>query len=375
MNIVLVQFYPYHEEVLAPQINFLHHDEHKLYIAAPESVFKNDYLINLKEYFVPVLFKNTYHRKFSFFFRIFSILKKYKILFKYHNKYHFDMIIFNTITKNFHYYLINKYFKNIKKIQIIHNSYPIIKNKGKYLKLFYMNLFLSRDIHKYFLESLNLDNDDNLTGWFCPLLSDDNINKKNISINFNDSYINIVIPGVVNEERRNYNSLFNALEKYRNNTHLKFKVYLLGKISKEMIDKLINKGINDLLTYYTEFVSGDDMLNCIKNADAVAFLLDSKLGDNFSYYNKNKVSGNTNLCLSFGTPCIVSDEYLLENALKNKAIIYPNDNIDIIFDNIENGIVTKESLKELRSLNIDSQYSFSFQKKQYLKALGLTNAN
>jgi hypothetical protein len=370
MNIALVQFYSYHEEVLSPQIDFLRH-EHKLFIAAPSSVINNDYISCYKEQFEPILFKKNGS---SFLARLFSIFGKYIILNKAHKKYNFDIIIFNTITKYFHIKLINFFFKDIKKIHIIHNGklYKSKLKRAKYLNNFYTNLFISHDIYNKFHDLSKNDKKTPSINWFCPLLPSDIIkdyNSKNIVLNEND--INIVIPGSVDIKRRNYFSLFKALEKYKNKNSLKFKIFLLGKIKPDTLDYLKLKGIDSLITYFTEYVGGHDMLYCVKKADAVAFLLDSGMGKSFLDYNSYKLPGAVNLCLTFSTPCIVSNELKLEFSLHDKAMFYMKDNIDSILEAIEDGSITKLDFDKLKSVTLDAQYGYLYQKEHYLKALGL----
>lgn len=358
---------------MAPQINFLYND-HEIFIAAPESVHNNDYISHFKNNYNAIIYKNSPRGKTSFFSRFFSIFIKYIILFKYHKLNKFDVIIFNTITKDFHFFLIKLFLNKVKKIHIMHNSQRFLNKKRlKILNLFFNNLLISYDAYNRFKNDIdNLIIPLPMINWFYPLLPFSIIeDKKCFNITFNNSLINIIIPGSINEERRNYSSLFKALEVYKFKNDLKFKIYLLGKISFDMLEKIKILGLENIIIYFTEFISGLDMLNCLKNTDALAFLLDSKIGKNFINYNKYKVSGTTNLCLSFGTPCIVSDEYLLEDALREKALIYPNDKIGFIFEQIENGSLTKETFLKLRSLPLNTQCSYNYQKEHYLNALGI----
>ena len=369
MKIAIVQFYSYHEEVLAPQIDFLCH-KYEVFLAAPESVFKNDYIFHLLDSVSPIIFRDIKKNKLFTLFNKLSIIGKYQKLLNAHRQNNFDLVIFNTITKNFHYSLIKFYFKRLKKIQIIHNGKHFLKkNNLKFLNIFDNNLFLSQDIYKRFRETISPYSAP--LNWFCPLLSEKFVSHNKPGIAFDSQYINIAVPGSVNEKRRNYSSLFAALENYRNKPALKFRIYLLGKISDRMLDKLKKHGIENIVFFYQKFISGCDMLNCIKNADAVAFLLDSGMGGSFHDYNNNKVSGTTNLCLSFGVPCIVSDEYKLETALQEKAVFYKNDNIASILENIENGSLTKGDFKKLSLLSVDKLYYYENQQKHYLNAIGL----
>jgi hypothetical protein len=373
MNIALVQFYPYHEEVLSPQIEFLYRD-HKLFLAAPKTVFDNDYISFYNQSYQAVKFPSLLFSSSLFLpFRITSILFKYAILFKAHINHHFDIIIFNTITKKFHFKIINLLFKNTKTIHIIHNSSAFIsKKESNSLSIFHSNFFLSQGIYHHFIAK-TASYAPTPVNWFCPLLSGSIIeNYESEKIRFDTSFINIVIPGSVDNKRRNYESLFFALVKYKNKNDITFKIYLLGKTNTDTQKKIKEMGIENIVITFTEYIAGKDMLYGIKNADAVAFLIDSKMGENFTFYNNYKVSGTTNLCLSFGTPCIVSTEYNLEKSLHNKALFYKNDKIGIVFDKIESGDLTKEYFARLKSLPLNNEYSFEYQRNQYLKAIGIT---
>jgi hypothetical protein len=118
-------------------------------------------------------------------------------------------------------------------------------------------------------------------------------------------------------------------------------------------------------------VPGDEMLQTIKSADAIAFLVDKNIGDNYQLYNKYKASGTSVLCLSFGLPCIVSSDFHVDSALKDRSIIYPGSNIQKIFIDIMNGTLSKKYFTELKKKPLPIMYSADFQRSHYRKIIGL----
>jgi hypothetical protein len=146
MKIALVQFYQYHEEVLAPQIDFLLL-EHELFVAAPQEVFNNDYILAFETSITKVVFSNKKYNSKSILtvpFIILSIIIKYVHLFFIVKRNNIKIIIYNTINKRFHFFLIKILFRKTKNIHIIYNAQMFTTTKTiKSLSLFDKNLFLS----------------------------------------------------------------------------------------------------------------------------------------------------------------------------------------------------------------------------------------
>jgi hypothetical protein len=372
VKIAIVQFYPYHEEVMAPQIDFLL-PGNNLFIAAPSSVLQNDYISFFSKQITPIEFKENVfkgNKIINFFFRIFSIVCKYFQIYKAHKKKCFDLIIFNTINKPFHFIFIRSFFNNINKIHIIHNSdHYLSQKKFKSLYLFKKNLFISNNVYEYFIGRINNLADPFFFDWFLPTLSGIPL-ENNIPNVLLSSKINIVVPGSVHDYRRNYSGLFDALKSLAAQ-EFPFTVILLGKMSSEKQDEINSIGLGHVIKSFTNYIPGRDMLYYIKNADAVAFLIDPKIGDDFQLYNKYKASGSSILCLSFGTPCIVSDHFTVDRDLTEKAITYPGTHIECVFNDILSGKITKELLKKLKDIPLPYQYSHDYQKKHYRKLIGV----
>jgi hypothetical protein len=280
------------------------------------------------------------------------------------------LIIFNTINKPFHFFFIKLFFSGIDKIHIVHNADLFLtRKKAKPLKLFKKNLFLSFDVYEYFLNKIDNPEDPSLFDWFLPTLSGIPIIDNSSDI-LSPHKINIVVPGAVKDYRRNYSGLFAAL-KLLPVQEFPFTIILLGKMPIEKQNEINALGLGHVVKSFPNYVAGQDMLYCVKNTDAIAFLIDSNIGDNFQSYNKYKASGSSVFCLSFGTPCIVSDDFALDKDLREKAVTYPDTHIECVFNDIISGKITKKLLKNIKDIPLPYQYSRDCQRKHYRKIIGI----
>jgi hypothetical protein len=374
MKIALVQFYNYHEEVLSPQIDFLLPDN-EVFVLAPQNVLNNDYIS---------YYKNYIHSKMFFDVKLSGILTfPIKIIFtliKYFQLYHsfkiekYDTIIFNTITKPFHFFIIKTLFNRVTKIHIIHNAQLYLsKRMVAKLDIFKKNLFISQDVYNFYLSNRNGLPAPSNFGWFYPFLSEEIISHPKNNKLLNDK-INIIIPGAVMDSRRNYTGLFSALKKIEQED-TPFNLLFLGKCDTKKQKEISDLGLNRIITVFSEYIPGNEMLYYIKYADIIAFLIDSSIGENFQFYNRYKASGTSILCLSFGIPCLVSDSFKIDKALESRAIIYKDHNIESFFLDCIFGKITKESLQKLKALPVASQFSCKGQKEQYRTEIGVDHEN
>jgi hypothetical protein len=130
-------------------------------------------------------------------------------------------------------------------------------------------------------------------------------------------------------------------------------------------------GLNHIIKTYTEYIPGQKMLDMIKNADAVAFLIDSHIGDNAALYNKYKATGTSALCLSFSIPCIASSDFTLNYGLEEKAIIYDDSHIESVFNDIIAGKLSRAYFRELKAKPLPSVYLPEYQRHHYRSLIGI----
>ncbi|MDR3343231.1 MAG: hypothetical protein LBT14_10705 [Treponema sp.] len=383
MNIALVQFYAYHEEVLAPQIDFLLPDN-AVFVAAPANVFRHDYMAPFNTSVQKISFNDKRYERGKIAaipFRILSIIIKYLQLNKVVKKKKIDLIVFNTINKPFHFILIKCFFRNIDKIHIIHNAQTYV-TKEKALSLnsgfFKMNLFISFDVYNYYVNhgAVSFGLNSSLFDWFLPGLTNLALVEQDSgqSVMDDENTITIVVPGSIDNQRRNYEGLFSALETAAPDMQrktIRMRIILLGKCPDETKNRIAERGLNSVIKTYTEYVPGKEMLRVIKNADAVAFLIDKSIGENCHLYNKYKATGNSVFCLSFGLPCIVSDDFPVDGTLRERAIVYHASHIETVLLDILNGRLSKDYFKKLRGTPLPEVYSPAYQRRHYRECLGL----
>jgi hypothetical protein len=364
MKIALVQFYQYHEEVLAPQIDFLLPDN-ELFIAVPGEVFKNDYILAFEPDIKKIIFKDSRYDKklINIPNRILSIIAKYIQLFLLVKKNNIEVIIYNTINKRFHFFFIKLFFRRIKNIHIIHNA-QVFKTKGsiKSLSFFKKNLFISFNVYDYYINKNMEDINKTDFDWFLPSLYnlpyEDDTNYDILS----KDKINIVIPGSVDDKRRNYSGLLDVLNTIKDK-NVPFQIILLGKMPSAKQKLIDDMRLNHIIKTFDEYIPGKLMLYIIKNSDAIAFLIDKTI--NCQIYNTYKATGTSIFCLSFGIPCIVSDNFILDTGLKNKAIVYTDSHIDFVLNDIINGKLTKEYFRTLKNIPLSNEYTYEFQRMHY----------
>jgi hypothetical protein len=128
-------------------------------------------------------------------------------------------------------------------------------------------------------------------------------------------------------------------------------------------------GLNNFVKTYTEYVPPQEMLHYIKNADAIAFLIDKDIGENCHLYNTYKATGTSIFCLGFGVPCIASSDFLLDSGLLKKAVIYPGTHIEDVLSGIINGNLSKDYFRKLKDIPVSEIYSRQYQRRQYRKML------
>jgi hypothetical protein len=116
------------------------------------------------------------------------------------------------------------------------------------------------------------------------------------------------------------------------------------------------------------------MLRRIKSADALAFLADKSIGENCGLYNRYKATGTSALALSFGVPCIVSADFTLDEALKDRAFVYPGSQVETVLEDILRRKISKEDFRKLKALPLPPEYDPSFQRRHYRSLLGAAEA-
>ncbi len=190
----------------------------------------------------------------------------------------------------------------------------------------------------------------------------------NAKVEKKENEIWICVPGQVELKRRDYQTLFESIEKYGVNKNVKF--VLLGRYGhahgdgdyiKQEISRL---KLQDTFLIWKDFIPVPLFYSMIKNSDYVLPLIHEE--DKSGSLYKNQISGAFNLAVGYQKPLLIeetiSDKYMLNEALTyNKSHIMnminqlPKQNNDNFYQ--------------------DKKWTFEFQRESYLRSIGITLPN
>lgn len=280
----------------------------------------------------------------------------------------YDLIIIGTVHRYFNFYkaIVQKFNTAI----LVHNLnftktskwnlfQSILQQDFKYrLKLFLKEGLLEvPEVYKKSKYLLGIDElvskQNNLE--FLPIY----FNKLDIQKAESET-IKIVIPGAVSQSRRDYDSFFEKLLKFRN-IGINYKIIFLGKASGKELLKL-NQILNELpqfikIQFFEEKINQNEFDNRMVKTD-VLYCPIQKETEFFSIkeiYGKTKISGNIGDAIKYAKPAIFSETY--ESDLD--FIIKENSDLQKQFSEVKNQKFdfrqfSKESVsKQLENLIID----------------------
>ena len=178
----------------------------------------------------------------------------------------------------------------------------------------------------------------------------------------------ICVPGQVELKRRDYQTLFQSIEKFGVNENIKF--VLLGRYGhlhgdgdyiKQQISHL---NVQNTFLIWENFIPVPLFHSMLKNSDYILPLIheDDKSG---RLYN-SQISGSFNLAVGYQKPLIleknISDKYKL-----NEALTYNKSQLMNMINQIPQ--------LDKRNFYKDVKWTFDFQRKRYLQSIGITLPN
>jgi hypothetical protein len=157
----------------------------------------------------------------------------------------------------------------------------------------------------------------------------------NALINIPEAGLHIVIPGSVDQRRKDYAALLPALQIIVQKTKKPFRLTLLGKAGVEAQRRWINplKQLSAQCPHFSLqwFDRRIDQIHFEQIMSSAHILLAPVQSYYFfkiykEWYGKTKMSGINNDIIRFLKPCLLPDEYLIADALKPLTIGYSNKN-------------------------------------------------
>jgi hypothetical protein len=252
-------------------------------------------------------------------------------------------------------------FKVNKFIYIIHNcnkyyqcnfclNYKEIVNnisKKIFLKKIDSFLVMGPNIKEYILA-----NKETRPVFFFPFDFDD---KKYEKEKEDNSFISIVIPGMVDSKRRNYKSLMRILDNYyEKNPNSKIQITFLGKIVTENsefvanISNKINMKYGKKIIYHRNYIPLRDFEKVLIDADYILsnVYVFNKYTDRIEIYGTTKESGISFTIYKYEKVGIVPEAQRILTGFNSQLINYRNYNdLFIILENIENGYFNYKNMK------------------------------
>jgi len=246
----------------------------------------------------------------------------------------YDLVIIGTVHRNFIFYkaIVEKFNTAI----LVHNlnftkatKWELFKNIFKKDFKYRLKLFLKEGL----LEAMKVYQQSKYLLGIDELVSKKN-NLHYLPIYFNqfDSHnleseiIRIVIPGAVSQTRRDYDSFFEKLLKFKN-IGINYEIIFLGKASGKELRKL-----NQILSvapqfikiqFFEEKINQIDFDNWMKKADILYCPIqkETKFFSIKEIYGKTKISGNIGDAIKYGKPAIFPETYDsdLEFIIKEKS--------------------------------------------------------
>ena len=229
---------------------------------------------------------------------------------------------------------------------------------------------ISRRIKKYFvlsdyiLETVKEENPDLQPGVFYPVFFPPH------SPSGNHDTLDVCIPGAVDLNRRDYNSLLNEMAREAPDSNIRF--IFLGRCMRDDA-RAFRKNIEQIvhssqIVFYDSFIPEDEFISTVANADLIMPLLTPGV-PLFELYSKYKVTGAVNLAFGLRIPMLMHEALAhIEDFGKTAFFYQGNDLVENLnhLNRQRHTIVKKQ--KEMAKIQ---KFKFDFQKERYLGFLNL----
>lgn len=169
--------------------------------------------------------------------------------------------------------------------------------------------------------------------------------------------INIIIPGMVDSKRRNYDLVLDAFKNHLLNGNNKLKLILLGKLGDDdssirirVKSEDINSEFPDSVKFYSQFIPTKDFDQILESGD---FLL-SNLKTFYNHsrtpeiYGLTKETGISYAMIENELPCISPCDFVPINYCYNQLIQYRDiKELELVFSKINSSIIKSSDFREV----------------------------
>lgn len=268
----------------------------------------------------------------------------------------FDKIVFNTAQGPLLKKLLMLPFGKTDMIGTLHNTNKLNGSVGQKI--------ISKKIRKYFvlndylLDTIRPKDHPALQfasyyPIFFPTFPEINVTKK-------ENEIWICVPGQVELKRRDYNSLFDSIEKTGIKAAVRF--ILLGRCShahgdgNQVKDWILQNNLTDHFMLFDDFISPELFHSILKKCDYVLPLI-HPLHKSFDLY-KTQVSGAYNLAFAYKKPLLMEKSFSLYTDFKDNSVFYDCNQIMETLNNVKPD--------SSAAFYTEEKWNFEFQKNKYL---------
>lgn len=368
-TICLVEPCHSHEEVLFPLIDYLW-DDYDLHVCAPQSLLDVDIMSRTRHLYkaVPIPWRQSATRCS----RLLQMPRKYQFIRKHVASINPEIVLFNSTHNIAELLMIAVMFRGIRKAQVVHDFSHYLRPGMMWLyDCFDVSLVISEDVYEYV--SRHHPNYGKLD-FFLPFsfkeFEDTLPNTGDEEANVGD-VLHLGVIGAIDPNRRNYEGLLQSLAMWhaKGARQPRFMLSLIGKAPASFQKRIEQESLIKWVRCYDGFVSFREMFGILRKLDLVLFLIDDTTTER-KRYNQYTVSCTSIWVRAFRKACASSREFPLERELRDKCIFYDGSHVEQLFEAIERGSVSRDTLKEIEArYSMDVSLFRREQKKRLVQAL------
>lgn len=363
MNVLLIEFNFFHDEVLLPQIDFifeetLNNDDFNLFLIINKDILtRGIFDLSIYKNLVKKIKFNSIKKRYGRKFKYLNYIYVFKTLFFiYTNK--INTIVFNTIDiRNEDIeFLLKMLPDDINKIGIIHNGKLIDKFYDNYDKIYVLSELVEKSLNK------------NKIDYIYPIL----YKNKNKEHCINTNKFDICIPGNIEKNRRDYQFAVDFVIENKffcKSNNIKF--IILGNINTmdglELKNIIYKSKIKKHFQLFDGFIAYSQFMKNIHNSDIIMPLIHDNV-KSFSEYNVNKISASFSMAYSFNKPLLMHAFFEKNDEFNKFSFFYDSKNSlkNLLQTIINNKTLLQHKIYELRN---EKKFSFEYQKNKYLNSL------
>ncbi len=282
------------------------------------------------------------------------------------NKLENNLIIFTTLQKKYFTILLYIYLLKGKKILCVHNINSFFNAETKYSL---------KENTKYLLRKLALKKIDIINVYgenlkkYILTFTQKKITTLPFSMYFNQEEesnplkkekLKIVIPGQVEMRRRDYQTVYNVMERVYSEK-LDVELVLLGKPNDEEGIKIVEKyeKLDKKVQVFYNWVDSETYVRHMKGSNIILGNLNENIfhGQTKEIYGKSKESGITYNAIEYSHPCILNCRIETPEEIKSSVVCYKNE--EELFNIIKTLYYDEKKLIFLRNEAINNSLKFS----------------